>query len=240
MYKLTYRYGNDINDKSIFTKEFHNESNMRTYIEVGKDKELTVIGIEEVKNTLIGYARVSTEGQNLDRQIDMLVNYGVDKRNIYQEKMTGTKSDREQLNKMIEELQENDVVVIADLTRVSRSTKDLLNIIDRIKEKGASIKSIKDTWLDTTSDNPYNSFLLTVMSGLSQLERDLISQRTKEGLASAKARGRNGGRPSKRNNKADTVELLYKEGYKIVDIVKQTGLSRATVYRTLKDLGLKE
>ncbi|MDU8990770.1 MAG: recombinase family protein [Clostridium perfringens] len=198
------------------------------------------MGIEEVKNTLIGYARVSTEGQNLDRQIDMLVNYGVDKRNIYQEKMTGTKSDREQLNKMIEELQENDIVVIADLTRVSRSTKDLLNIIDRIKDKGASIKSIKDTWLDTTSDNPYNSFLLTVMSGLSQLERDLISQRTKEGLASAKARGRNGGRPSKRNNKADTVELLYKEGYKIVDIVKQTGLSRATVYRTLKDLGLKE
>ncbi|MDG6880430.1 Helix-turn-helix domain of resolvase [Clostridium perfringens] len=78
------------------------------------------------------------------------------------------------------------------------------------------------------------------MSGLSQLERDLISQRTKEGLKSAKAIGRNGGRPSKRNDKADTVRLLYKEGYKIVDIVKQTGLSRATVYRTLKDLGLKE
>ena len=126
MYKLTYRYGNDINDKSIFTKEFHNESNMRTYIEVGKDKELTVIGIEEVKNTLIGYARVSTEGQNLDRQIDMLVNYGVDKRNIYQEKMTGTKSDREQLNKMIEELQENDIVVIADLTRGIKKYQGLI------------------------------------------------------------------------------------------------------------------
>lgn len=189
---------------------------------------------------LVGYARVSTEEQNLDRQIDMLVGYGVDKRNIYQEKISGTKVDREQLNKMIEELEEDDTVIIADLTRVSRSTKDLLNIIDRIKEKGASIKSIKDTWLDTTSDNPYNSFLLTVMSGLSQLERDLISQRTKEGLASAKARGRNGGRPSKRNDKADTVGLLYKEGYKIVDIVKQTELSRATVYRTLKDLGLRE
>lgn len=189
---------------------------------------------------LVGYARVSTEGQNLDRQIDILVNYGVDKRNIYQEKITGTKSDREQLNKMIEELEEGDTVIITDLTRISRSTKDLLSIIDKIKEKGSSIKSIKDTWLDTTSDNPYNSFLLTVMSGLSQLERDLISQRTKEGLKSAKARGRNGGRPSKRNDKADTIGLLYKEGYKIVDIVKQTGLSRATVYRTLKDLGLKE
>ena len=77
------------------------------------------------------------------------------------------------------------------------------------------------------------------MSGLSQLERDLISQRTKEGLRSARARGRNGGRPAKINEKADMVKLLYREGYKIVDIVKQTGLSRSTVYRALKSLGLK-
>ena len=188
---------------------------------------------------LVGYARVSTEEQSLNRQIDMLVDYGVDKRNIYQEKISGVKVNREQLDKMIDELQEDDIVIITDLTRVSRSTKDLLNIIDRIKTRGASIKSIKDTWLDTSSDNPYNSFLLTVMSGLSQLERDLISQRTKEGLKSAKARGRNGARPSKRNDKADTVGLLYREGYKIVDIVKQTGLSRATVYRVLNDLKLK-
>jgi len=141
---------------------------------------------------LIGYARVSTEGQNLDRQIDMLVDNGVDERNIYKEKITGTKADRLQLNDMIDNLRANDVVVIADLTRVSRSTKDLLMIVDKIKSKGASIKSIKDTWLDTTSNNPYNDFLLTVMSGMAQLERDLISQRTKEGLKSAKVRGRNG------------------------------------------------
>ncbi|KAF2783879.1 recombinase, partial [Clostridium perfringens] len=128
---------------------------------------------------LVGYARVSTEEQSLNRQIDMLIDYGVDKRNIYQEKISGMKSNREQLDKMIDELQAGDTVIITDLTRISRSTKDLLNIIDRIKAKGASIKSIKDTWLDTSSDNPYNSFLLTVMSGLSQLERDLISQRTK-------------------------------------------------------------
>lgn len=185
---------------------------------------------------LIGYARVSTEGQNLDRQIDILESYGVDKRNIYQEKVTGTKINREQLNKMLEKLKEGDTVIITDLTRISRSTKDLLDIIDKIKEKGASIKSIKDTWLDTTSNNPYNIFLLTVMSGLSQLERDLISQRTREGLKSAKARGRVGGRPLKRNEKAKLIRILYNEGYKIVDIVKETGLSRATVYRVLKDL----
>lgn len=185
---------------------------------------------------LVGYARVSTEEQNLDRQIDQLVEYGVDIRNIYKEKITGTKKDREQLNKMITELQEGDTVVIADLTRISRSTKDLLEIVDRIKEKNASIKSLKDTWLDTTSDNPYNSFLLTVMAGMSQLERDLISQRTKEGLASAKARGRSGGRPSKRNEKAAMVKLMLNNGYRIVDIVRETGLSRSTVNRLVKEL----
>lgn len=185
---------------------------------------------------LIGYARVSTEQQSLNRQIDMLVNNGVDKRNVYQEKITGTKLNREQLNKMLDELQSGDIVLIADLTRVSRSTKELLLIIDKIKAKGAAIKSIKDTWLDTTSDNPYNDFLLTVMSGLSQLERDLISVRTKEGLASAKARGREGGRPNKRNKKADVVEMLYKEGYKIAEIVDKTDLSRASIYRILNDM----
>jgi len=189
---------------------------------------------------LIGYARVSTEEQNLDRQIDALTKYGVDKRNIYNEKITGTKKDREQLNKMLNELQPGDIVIIADLTRISRSTKDLLDIVEQIKQKGASIRSIKDTWLDTTSDNPYNSFLLTVMSGLSQLERDLISQRTKEGLSSAKARGRVGGRPNGRTNKTDLVGMMLKENYKIKDIVEQTGLSRTTVYRVIKDIEGKQ
>lgn len=182
---------------------------------------------------LIGYARVSTEGQNLNRQIDQLTAYGVDKRNIYHEKMTGTKSNRPELTRMINELQTGDTVVISDLTRVSRSTKDLLLIVDKIKSKGAYIKSIKDTWLDTTSDNPYNAFLLTVMSGLSQLERDLTSVRTKEGLASARARGRIGGRPSKQNDKATTVNAMASGGMKVVDIVKETGLSRSTVNRIL-------
>ena len=182
---------------------------------------------------LIGYARVSTNEQNLDRQLDQLKDYGVDKRSIYQEKMTGTRADRPQLNKMIDELQSGDTVVIVDLTRVSRSTKDLLAIIDKIKAKGAYIKSIKDTWLDTTDNNPYNAFLLTVMSGLSQLERDLISVRTKEGLNSARIRGRIGGRPNKQNEKAAIVTALAAGGMRITDIIKETGLSRSTINRIL-------
>ncbi len=183
--------------------------------------------------TIIGYARVSTEEQNLDRQIDQLTEHGVLKRNIYQEKISGTKRSREQLDKMLEELQPDDTVLVCDLTRISRSTKDLLEIIDSIKQKGAFIKSIKDTWLDTTNENPYNAFLLTVMSGLSQLERDLISQRTKEGLKSAKARGRCGGRPSMKNKYANAVLAMADNGIRVCDIVDQTGLSRSTVNRIL-------
>jgi DNA invertase Pin-like site-specific DNA recombinase len=184
---------------------------------------------------LIGYARVSTVDQNLDRQIDQLIEKGVDKRNIYQEKVTGTKKDRPALNKMLDELQEGDVVLITDLTRISRSTPDLLAIFDKIKEKGAAIKSIKETWLDTSSENPYNHFLLTVMAGLSQLERDLISTRTKEGLQSARIRGRIGGRPKIRNEKADLVLMMLDNGYKVKDIVAQTGLSRTSIYRIKND-----
>ena len=103
---------------------------------------------------LVGYARVSTDGQNLDRQIDALKAVGVDSRVLYQEKITGTKKDRPELQRMLKELNEGDVVIITDLTRISRSTKDLLDIIEKIKNKGSSIRSLKDTWLDTTSNNP--------------------------------------------------------------------------------------
>ncbi len=184
---------------------------------------------------ILGYARVSTQEQNLDRQIDALESAGVNRKHLYCEKMTGTKSDRPELNRLLDDLETGDTVIISDLTRISRSTKDLLEIVQRIKDKGAYVRSIKDTWLDTTSNNPYNDFLLTVMSGLSQLERDLISQRTKEGLASAKARGRNGGRPSKQNDKAGVVMALYDSGMKIADIVRNTELSRSTVNRIVKN-----
>ena len=183
---------------------------------------------------LVGYARVSTLDQNLDRQLDALIDNGVDRRNIYTEKISGKSRQRPALEQMLSELQAGDTIIITDLTRISRSTRDLLDIIDAIKSKGASIKSLKDTWLDTTSENPYNEFLLTVMSALSQLERDLTSQRTKEGLKSARERGRKGGRPSKRH-KSDVVMLLYNKGYSVPYIVEQTEISRATVYRIIND-----
>lgn len=183
----------------------------------------------------VGYTRVSTDGQTLDRQADQLIEAGVDMRMIYREKASGTIRKRPELIRMLSELNPGDVVIITDLTRLSRSTKDLLEIVDEVKEKGANLKSLKDTWLDTTESNPYSQFLLTVMSGLSQLERDLTSTRVKEGLAAAAKRGRKGVRPSKQNEKRDTVIALSDAGFKIADIVKETGISRSTVNRILKN-----
>src|SRR5476649_1381872 len=92
----------------------------------------------------IGYARVSTEDQNLDRQIDALVNAGVDIRNIYKEKITGTTKDRPELNKMMDELKIGDVLIISDLTRLSRSTKDLISLSEIINSKGVELVSLKE------------------------------------------------------------------------------------------------
>jgi DNA invertase Pin-like site-specific DNA recombinase len=180
---------------------------------------------------LLGYARVSTEDQVLDRQIDALQAASVDR--IFKEKITGTKTNRPQLQQLIEQLRSGDVVIIADLTRLSRSTKDLFSIVDQIHDKGADVKSLKESWIDTTT--PQGKLLFTIFAGISQFERDLISQRTLEGLASARTRGRFGGRPSKRNPKADTALKMYdSKQYSIPEIIEATGLSRATLYRYVK------
>ncbi len=142
---------------------------------------------------VFGYARVSTQEQNLDRQIDSLKISGAEE--IIQEKITGTKADRPELNRLLDKLRKGDIILVSDLTRLSRSTKDLFNLVEQIEKKGANIKSLKESWLDTTT--PQGKLMFTFMAGISQFERDLISQRTKEGLAAARARGRKGGRKPK-------------------------------------------
>lgn len=184
---------------------------------------------------LVGYARVSDAvTQSLDRQIDALTEYGVDERNIYQEKVTGSKRDRPELNKMISGLKPGDVCIVAELTRISRSSRDIFEIVGLIESKGADIKSLRESWLDTTT--PQGKLMFTIFAGLSQFERDLISERTKDGLKAAKARGRSGGRPSKRNEKSLTVKALYDKGVSITEIVRQTDLSRSTVNRIVRDM----
>ena len=139
----------------------------------------------------IGYARVSTQGQNLDRQLDNLRQAGCER--IFNEKMTGTKSDRPELQTMLLTLRSGDVLVIDSFSRLSRSTKDLLDLVERLTGMGVHLVSLKEN-LDTTTAT--GKLMLTMLSALSQFERDLIAERTVDGLKAARARGRCGGRPS--------------------------------------------
>ncbi len=176
----------------------------------------------------IGYARVSTEEQNLDRQLDSLKEAGCEK--IFQEKITGTKRERPELDKMLDHLRSGDLIIISDLTRLSRSVKDLFSLVDQIEKRGANIKSLKESWMDTST--PQGKLMFTIFAGISQFERDLISQRTLEGLAAARARGRNGGRPKKDEKVIKLALKMYREKtYSIAEITKSTGVSKTTIYR---------
>ena len=180
---------------------------------------------------IIGYGRVSTADQNLDRQIDALKSAGAVK--LFTEKITGKKADRPELMKMIDHLRESDVVVISELTRLSRSTKDLFAIVDQIKSKGADIKSLKETWLDTTT--PHGALMMTIFAGLSQFEADLTAQRTREGLAAARARGRLGGRPKTGNEKIIRALKMYDGGFSVEEVCKSCAISKSTLYNYIND-----
>ena len=176
----------------------------------------------------LGYARCSTLDQNLDWQIDALMKEGCDR--IFQEKFTGTRKDRPELLRMMDMLREGDTVIICELTRLSRSVKDLFDLVEQVEKAGANIKSLKEPWLDTTT--PQGRLLFTIFSGVSQFERELIRERTMEGLASARARGRMGGRPGKDKKIIDQALTLYdSKAYSVDEISKTTGISRATLYK---------
>ncbi|WP_445505733.1 recombinase family protein [Niallia sp. 03091] len=179
---------------------------------------------------IIGYARVSTTDQNLNMQIDALEKYGCER--VYQEKMTGTKKERPQLAELMTILRPGDKVVIYKLDRISRSTKHLIELSEFFEKKGVEFVSILDS-IDTST--PMGRFFFRILASIAELERDIISERTKAGLASARARGRNGGRPSKKRSEVDLALKMYNDKkYSINQIVKASGLSQSTLYRYLK------
>lgn len=183
----------------------------------------------------VGYMRISTtnDKQSFDRQQMQLEAMGCSK--IYQDRVSGSKRDREQLNLMLEELEAGDTVLIVAIDRLSRSTKDLLEIVEIIKSKGAFLKSINDSWLDTTQDNPMSDFLLTVMGALGQMERAMITQRVKEGVATARAKGKKLGRPTANKSKVElALELYYADKHTSKEICEITGISKATLFRKVK------
>jgi len=180
----------------------------------------------------VGYARVSTDAQNLDRQIDALDKHGVEA--IFTEKMTGTKKERPELDKVKLKARAGDTVVVESLSRLGRSTKDLLNLIDEFDKAGIQLVSLKEQ-IDTKT--PVGKLLLTVLSAICQFERDLTVERTKEGLEAARARGRKGGRPKADSKAVDKAIRLYQaQTHSIKEITAITGVSQATLYRRLAEL----
>jgi DNA invertase Pin-like site-specific DNA recombinase len=182
---------------------------------------------------IIGYARVSTQDQNLDLQIDALKKAGCEK--IYSEKVSSVK-DRPQLDKLIENLRPNDKVIVWKLDRLGRSVKDLITIVTTLHAINVSFQSITDN-IDTTTTA--GRLMFNIFGALAEFERDTIRERTKAGLEAARARGRNGGRKnglSKTNqSKADTARILYAQKNKTVDeIASDLGVGRATIYRWIK------
>ena len=180
----------------------------------------------------IGYASVSTVEQNLDRQLDNLKAAGCER--IYQEKMTGTKAHRPELDRMLETLREGDTLVIDSFSRLSRSTKDLLETVERLTALGVNIVSLKEQ-LDTTTAT--GRMMLTMLSALSQFERDLIAERTKDGLKAARARGRKGGRPKAGTlkDKAAAMALYDANTMTNAEIAEHVGVSTATLSRWIKE-----
>jgi DNA invertase Pin-like site-specific DNA recombinase len=123
---------------------------------------------------LLGYARVSTDGQSLTAQVAELKLAGCTE--IFQEKVSGAKSDRKQLARLIGRLGHDDVLVVTRLDRLARSTRDLLNLLGAVADQGAGFKSLRDTWADTTT--PHGRLMLTVLGGLAEFERELIRSRS--------------------------------------------------------------
>ena len=186
----------------------------------------------------IGYARVSTKEQNLDLQIEALTKEGCTE--IFQEKVSGAKVEREELSKCIDKLREGDVLVFWKLDRIGRSMKHLTELVEGLREKGVDIKSLNDP-IDTTTASGRLAF--NIFASLASFERDLISERTKAGLESARARGRFGGRPKGLSKEAETkarlAESLYKEKLSISEILSQLKISRMTLYNYLRHRGVK-
>ena len=175
----------------------------------------------------IGYARVSTQDQNLDRQCDQLRQDGCER--IYEEKVSGARSDRPELGRMLDALRKGDVVVVAELSRLSRSVRDLFSIVGQIQEAGAEIRSLKEPWLDTTTPN--GRLLFTFFSGISEFEREVIRQRTIEGIAAARARGRHGGHPVlDPKTVALALKMYDSKTCTVAEITKATGVSKSALY----------
>lgn len=187
----------------------------------------------------IGYARVSTEDQNLDMQLTALKEAGCEK--IFQEKKSGRKSNRPALNDLLSHVRSGDEVIVWKLDRLGRSMKDLVNLVSQWKEEGIGFRSITDNL--TLDGSPMNNAIFHIFAAMAQMESDLSRERTMAGLAEARRKGRVGGRPpglsQASRNKAAAAKTLYLDNkYSVRQICEQLNISSSTLYKYLRHEGV--
>jgi len=177
---------------------------------------------------IIGYARVSTGDQNLDAQSDALTAAGAER--IFADKISGSKRDRPELGQMLDQLRPGDVVVVTKYDRLARSLRDLLDLVEVIKEHGAGFRSLAED-IDTTT--PAGRLIFHVFASIAQFERERIAERTREGLQAARARGRIGGRPPALSaaQKVEVRRMRDEEQRHVSEIATLFRVSERTVRR---------
>ncbi len=181
---------------------------------------------------LIGYARVSTDDQNLHLQKDALNTTKCDR--IFEDCLSGSKSKRPGLDAALEMLRTGDTLVVWRLDRLGRSLKDLIQLTETLKERGVGLKSLQEA-IDTTTSS--GQLIFHLFAALAEFERNLIRERTNAGLAAARARGRLGGRPKAldANKRKLAVELYHKSEHSIDEICGMMGISKPTLYKYVDD-----
>ena len=180
----------------------------------------------------IGYARVSTDEQNLDLQQDALQSAGCEK--VFVDKVSGAKQNRPGLQRALDSFRHGDTLVVWRLDRLGRSLKDLIELVTKLDDEGVAFQSIQEA-IDTTS--PGGKLVFHIFGALAEFERNLIRERTNAGLASARARGRKGGRPKSLNQDRRKLAVqLYNDGkHSVMDVCRIVGVSKPTLYKYVKE-----
>jgi DNA invertase Pin-like site-specific DNA recombinase len=178
---------------------------------------------------IIGYARVSTNDQDLSSQLEALKQAGATK--IYREKISGARSDRPELAKLMKTIGHNDVLIVTRLDRLARSTRDLLNVLADVTKAGGAFKSLADTWADSTT--PHGRLMLTVLGGLAEFERELTRARTGEGRKRAQANGVKFGRPMALSPHQQAEILSRRANGETLSVLAASyGVNRKTILRS--------
>ncbi len=183
---------------------------------------------------LIGYARVSTSGQELNLQLDALKQAGCKKQQIFTDQISGSKAERPGLAECLKELKKGDTLIIWRLDRLGRSLRNLIDIVERLQKRGVGFRSINDGGIDTNTAS--GEMIFNIFGTLAQFERRLIQERTQAGLTAARARGRKGGRPkiSQDDPKVQMAKKMSKNmSISIGEICATLKISRASYYRYL-------